>query len=82
MLEYFEQPGQTALTLSSDGWLRTGDLASMDTRGYIRMAGRLRTPIHSAPDPLDLAGPLVELLELRVPKQTPRSKALEDIDFN
>jgi fatty-acyl-CoA synthase len=45
MLEYFEQPGQTALTLSSDGWLRTGDLASMDQRGYLTITGRLKEMI-------------------------------------
>jgi acyl-CoA synthetase (AMP-forming)/AMP-acid ligase II len=32
-------------------------------------------------DPVNLTGPLAELLGLRVPQQTPRSKALEDIDF-
>jgi fatty-acyl-CoA synthase len=45
MLEYFEQPGQTELTLSSDGWLRTGDLASMDHRGYLTITGRLKDMI-------------------------------------
>jgi len=45
MLEYFEQPEQTALTLSSDGWLRTGDLASMDDRGYLTITGRLKDMI-------------------------------------
>jgi fatty-acyl-CoA synthase len=45
MMEYFEQPEQTALTLSSDGWLRTGDLASMDDRGYLTITGRLKDMI-------------------------------------
>jgi acyl-CoA synthetase (AMP-forming)/AMP-acid ligase II len=45
MLEYFEQPGQTELTLSADGWLRTGDLASMDSRGYLTITGRLKDMI-------------------------------------
>jgi fatty-acyl-CoA synthase len=45
MLAYFEQPGQTELTLSADGWLRTGDLASMDSRGYLTITGRLKDMI-------------------------------------
>jgi len=42
MIEYFENPEATAETLLPDGWLRTGDLATMDERGYCRIVGRLK----------------------------------------
>lgn len=45
MHEYFENPGATAKTIDSDGWLHTGDLCSMDERGYCKIEGRLKDMI-------------------------------------
>ncbi|MGY1690745.1 AMP-binding protein [Geodermatophilus sp. SYSU D01105] len=45
MTGYFDAPEQTAATIDADGWLHTGDLASMDERGYCRIAGRLKEMI-------------------------------------
>lgn len=45
MLGYFEMPEETATTLQEDGWLHTGDLGSMDERGYLRITGRLKDMI-------------------------------------
>lgn len=45
MIEYFDNPDATAETLLEDGWLRTGDLATMDDRGYCRIVGRLKDMI-------------------------------------
>jgi fatty-acyl-CoA synthase len=45
MLGYFEDPAQTAAAVDQDGWLHTGDLASMDERGYCRIEGRLKDMI-------------------------------------
>ena len=45
MTSYFDSPEQTAATLMPDGWLRTGDLATMDARGFVRIVGRLKEMI-------------------------------------
>ena len=42
MTGYFDNPKATAATIDSDGWLHTGDLATMDSRGYVRITGRLK----------------------------------------
>jgi fatty-acyl-CoA synthase len=45
MLGYFDMPEATTKTLTADGWVRTGDLAVMDERGYCRIVGRLKDMI-------------------------------------
>ena len=45
MIEYFDNPEATSETLLPDGWVRTGDLATMDERGYCRIVGRLKDMI-------------------------------------
>ncbi|MDO8778732.1 MAG: AMP-binding protein [Burkholderiaceae bacterium] len=45
MLGYYDMPEATAQALTSEGWLRTGDLGVMDDRGYVRITGRLKDMI-------------------------------------
>ena len=45
MAGYFEMPEATAQAIDLDGWLHTGDLCSMDERGYCRVEGRLKDMI-------------------------------------
>lgn len=45
MLGYFEMPERTAETIDPEGWLHTGDLVTMDDRGYTTIAGRLKDMI-------------------------------------
>jgi long-chain acyl-CoA synthetase len=44
MRAYWNQPNETAVVLR-DGWLHTGDLATMDERGYFRIVGRKKEMI-------------------------------------
>jgi len=37
---YLDDRGQTAETIDSEGWLRTGDIATMDVRGYVKITDR------------------------------------------
>ncbi|MDX1382547.1 MAG: AMP-binding protein [Thermoanaerobaculia bacterium] len=45
MLGYFEMPDKTAETIDEEGWLHTGDLVTMDERGYTTITGRLKDMI-------------------------------------
>ena len=45
MLGYFEMPERTAETIDADGWLHTGDLVTMDDRGYTTITGRSKDMI-------------------------------------
>ena len=42
MQEYLYQPDETAKTITSDGWLRTGDIGHMDDDGYVFVTGRIK----------------------------------------
>jgi fatty-acyl-CoA synthase len=42
---YFDQPEATAAVIDDEGWYHTGDLASMDAEGYVRVEGRLKDMI-------------------------------------
>lgn len=42
---YFDEPDKTEEVLTSDGWLRTGDLGTQDADGYFRFEGRLKDMI-------------------------------------
>ena len=42
MLGYCGSPEQTAHAIDKEGWLHMGDLGCMDSRGYLRITGRLK----------------------------------------
>jgi hypothetical protein len=41
MLGYWGDPDKTAEAIDEDGWMHTGDLATIDNEGYCRIVGRL-----------------------------------------
>jgi fatty-acyl-CoA synthase len=45
MKGYDAAPEATAEAIDAEGWYHTGDLASMDARGYLRVEGRLKDMI-------------------------------------
>jgi fatty-acyl-CoA synthase len=45
MIGYFAMPEATGATIEADGWLRTGDLGSIDDAGYLTVTGRLKDMI-------------------------------------
>ncbi len=42
MAGYFDKPEETAAAIDGEGWLRTGDLATVDEEGYFKITGRLK----------------------------------------
>ena len=46
MKGYYKMPVATANAIDPEGWLHTGDLGSMESKGYMRTTGRLKDVIN------------------------------------
>ncbi|MBQ14378.1 MAG: long-chain fatty acid--CoA ligase [Gammaproteobacteria bacterium] len=47
MLKYWNRPDATAETITREGWLRTGDVASIDDEGFVYIQDRIKDMIIS-----------------------------------
>lgn len=45
MKGYYNMPQKTAEAIDSEGWLHTGDLATMNAQGYVNIVGRVKDMI-------------------------------------
>jgi len=45
MKGYYNMPEKTTETIDADGWLHTGDLATMNAQGYVNIVGRVKDMI-------------------------------------
>ncbi len=39
---YWDDPARTAEAIDAEGWMHTGDLATMDEQGYVNIVGRIK----------------------------------------
>ena len=63
MTGYNDNPEATAQAIDADGWLHTGDLGTMDARGYLRITGRVKYMIIRAGEnlfPVEIENAILE----------------------
>lgn len=64
MQGYYREPEQTTATLTFDGWLRTGDKGQVDSRGFLRITGRVKDIFKTSKGKYVAPAPIEDLLVL------------------
>jgi 3-phosphoshikimate 1-carboxyvinyltransferase len=52
---YLDRPDLTAAAMTADGWYRTGDLATIDSDGFLRLTGRVKDIINRGGEKVPVA---------------------------
>jgi cyclohexanecarboxylate-CoA ligase len=52
---YLDRPDLTAEAMTEDGWYRTGDLATIDEDGYLRITGRVKDVVNRGGEKVPVA---------------------------
>jgi cyclohexanecarboxylate-CoA ligase len=52
---YLDRPDLTAEAMTDDGWYRTGDLATIDADGYLRITGRVKDVVNRGGEKVPVA---------------------------
>ncbi|WP_016907964.1 3-phosphoshikimate 1-carboxyvinyltransferase [Streptomyces xiaopingdaonensis] len=52
---YLERPDVTAEAFTDDGWYRTGDLATIDAAGFLRITGRVKDVVNRGGEKIPVA---------------------------
>lgn len=73
---YYQDLETTQQVLSEDGWLSTGDMAVLDTQGYVRITGRVRDMINRGGEKV----PVADVEELLYRHPAIREAALVAVD--
>lgn len=63
MIGYYNMPEATAQTIEPDGWQHSGDIGTMDERGFVKVTGRLKDMIRRGGEniyPREIEGLLLE----------------------
>jgi 3-phosphoshikimate 1-carboxyvinyltransferase len=53
--EYLDRPDLTAAAMTADGWYRSGDLATIDGDGFLRLTGRVKDIINRGGEKVPVA---------------------------